>query len=185
MKFSIGLFYDSEIGKNIFTNEITKANKLLNEIFGLDFNQGIPGTNDAVIDYDKKIYKIGFSFKNRYIRAQLVFMQVDVDVIQDALEIYEDARIIYSEYNLPGDFYDAVDKVINILEDLYDLNFTPLDPNDKDINIIDIIKKEPELFEVVFTHDDFEGNYKATMYEIEGHYELEVKQFIKNTIFLD
>lgn len=185
MKFSIGLLHDKDIGEKIFHKGVAKSNKLLKDIFDLNFNDDVPDLEDFTLDYEKRVYKLSFHFKERYIKALLTYVPVDVDVIQDVLEIYEEDKTAYFKDLDVYDYYNAVETAIEILENKYKLNFTPLDPEERDINILDLKSNEPDLFEVAFTQDDYEGTYKASVDIKEGFFVLSVTHMIKNTIYLE
>lgn len=185
MKFSKGLLSVNEVGDRIFNGSIDKAKKLLSSIFGMDFKSGGAGIKDFSINYGTNVFITVFEYLERTITAKLSYIPVENDIIQDILEISEESITVFTQNSISDDFITSVNKAMDILEEKFNLCLTPLDPDEKDKNIKDIINQEPESFTVKFTQEDYEGEYTASVIISNGSYNFNVVRDTKHVIFLD
>lgn len=187
MKFSKALLLDGDIGTKLFSNSVSKSKDLLNDIFGLCFAGDDPNIHKIVLDDSKRIFLVKFSLGDRIITAELCYKVFQGDMLQEVLIIKENATIIHALSDLPNDFGQAISKVMDILEFEYDLEFTPLDPNDVDSNIKDVTIQqctESENLKIVFTHEEHEAIFTAKFLFSEDS-KLTVLQAKKHLIFLE
>lgn len=150
MKFSCSLLQTPDIGQRIFQNAIEKTQKVLFSIFALQFNEGDPRIKEISEDETNHTYTAKFDYNGREIIAALTFEGDEVmnDICIETLAIVEDD---IKEIIFLGDqdgktelsrFRNNVLKIQEGLEAIYELSFLPLDPAEKDKNILDSIMDE-------------------------------------------
>lgn len=185
MKFSRSLLAVDGAGERIFNGSVDKAKALLKSIFDIDFNCVGTEIKDFSVNYGTNVFTTVFEYLGRTITAKLSYVSVQDDIIQDILEISEEPVSVLVENGISNDLKTSVNKALDILEERYNLNFTPLDPDDKDNNIKNIINPDSESMTIRFTQDDHEGEYTASIFIHEGLYNLSVISEIKHLIYLD
>lgn len=181
MKFSESLLKDKELGGRVFESSIKKSEKLLSDIFGIDFERGVEEKN--IISYkkdkDSYLYEVVFKFKEREIKADLTF-EPENDIFSEVLKIFE-----YSEeiIEIQGNsFNEKVKNIISILEEKYGLDFVPLDPEQVDKNIKKISSDEEfSNWETKFTADHHESTFNAKL----ENDKLTIKEDKEHLFYLD
>lgn len=160
MRFSKSLLQDKDIGKKIFNSSIEKTKQLLSDIFELDFTVENSMIKEVIKDDYLYFFKMIFNFKNREISATLNYEPEEIDVVQETLNISEIVEEEIQIKDIPNDYQKAINKVMDILEEKYEINFTPLNPSEIDNNIKNI-NNQNFCWEVIFIHNDHEGEFKA------------------------
>ncbi len=196
MKFSGSLLGNNDIGIKIFNNSIVKTKNLLKDVFGLDFDGADPNINK--IDEDKENFRYGvvFTLNGREIAAEFTYEAEDFsnDIVTEMLCIseYTTEDILLPEAKSAGGedkklFWENVKGIQDYLENRFELNYTPLDPEEKDKNIISAASDEERLTWVsIFTQDHQEGSFEVKYNFVAGH-EQKVKlvHHKQHKIFLD
>lgn len=185
VKFSRSLLSVGEVGDRVFNGSIDKAKELLSSIFGIDFECGGDGIKDFSINYGTNVFTTVFEYLGRSITAKLSYIPVNDDIVQDILEIIEEPVTVLTKSKLSDDFKKAVNTAMDILEEKFDINFTPMDLDEKDANIKEIRILEPESMTISFIHDDQEGEFTAAVFINEGFYNLSVIHLKKHIVFFD
>lgn len=187
MKFSESLLKDSEIGCNIFDNSVNKAKVLLSEIFELDFinsDKKIVSINE---NSDNYFFEVIFSIDDREIKALLNYEKINDDILSEVLIIKE-----LHNFNIPiqindndYSFNNIINKAMDYLEEKYDIDFTPIDPEAKDKNIYKIVSDvKNNIWEVLFISSDYEAIFKAEYNNDKKPY-LKILQNNNHIIYLD
>lgn len=175
MIFSKSLLEDNDIGKRIIENSIEKSKSLLNEIFDLDCVNASSNIKELHQGENMNIFKVVFMFGDREINVTLEYEGCGEDLVKEVLIIRESSEesIVL---DVPGrDYKSACDAVMNYLEEKYQLDFTPLDPDEEDSNIASIRDDaEDMIYKVCFTHDDHEAIFTAALV-----YKEDIKQILK------
>lgn len=187
MKFSKSLLQDQEIARRIFSNSIEKTKALLKDVFDLDFENKDTKIRELAQDDENNRFIVIFDLNGREITAELNFEPENDDILNETLKIHEFIEEDLILEDLPKNFKKAINKVMDLLEEKYDLNFIMLDPEEKDENIKNIKENTQETsWEVTFTHDDHEAEFKAIfLYREDKGSSLTVKQHRKHVIYLE
>lgn len=170
MKFSSSLLENKDISTKIFNNSIAKANLLLKDVFGLNFDGNDLNIKKINEDADKFRYGVIFTLNGREITVSLTYNDEDnSDILTEVLSICESISENFIAFasiknvkEADSQFFDNVKEVQNYLEEKFDLNFTPLDPDDKDINIVSIELKEDNFtMNSIFKQEHHEGTFEV------------------------
>jgi len=168
LKFSKSLLSNNDIRQKLFLNGVEKSKELLKYIFGIDFN--LDDLN-AVADEKEFTFSLIFKFGNALISAKYsLHKENDTEILQEILEIVEkdeSSTEVYLTGNdkrlTNNDYWDSLKKVQDYLESRFDINFTPLDPSDKDKRILELnYDEENKFWETKFIQDHQEGYFTAT-----------------------
>lgn len=184
--FSKNLLNNQEIAEGLFNATVDKSIKYLREILGEDFFILDPD-GEIEKELDKYKFEAVFNFNERCIHATISLEEEKEDLLKEVLRLKEEKEKIIIVNYIPGSYKDAINNVVDILEQTYNLNFTPLDPSYKDKNIRDIKEnKNKGYWKARFLHDDIEGEIEAlfTFNENEGS-TLIVKEYKNYIIYLD
>jgi hypothetical protein len=196
MKFSGSLLENKDIGTRIFNNSVSKTKNLLKDIFGLNFEVTDPNINSLIEDTENYRFETIFTLNSRKITAGLFYEVEDLtnDIITETLTITEHAN---ENVLLPGAvkagteyrklFWENVKRVQDYLEKRFELNYTPLDPEDKDENIISVAHDERNFtWKSVFKQDHQEGNFEVKYNFVAGQDQyIAIVQNKQHKIFLD
>lgn len=190
MQLSESLLKDKEIGKMIFNNSIHKTKVLLKDIFGLDFENEDPSINLIAKDDDLYSFKVVFNLNEREIIAEFKFQHETKDMVKEVLKIYEDEINVIPFSVESEDFKIIKNKVMDILENQFEVNFTPLDPETEDKNIkyfkADDNKKNLECsFTVDNQEIEFIAKHNEEMNTAGGGRYIEIYKHKKHSIYLD
>jgi hypothetical protein len=187
MKYSRALLDTAEIGSKLYSNSVSKTKELLTDIFGLSFDPD----DDRILSFsnnpDTMVFEVKFRLNERTIYATHSYEKCGDDLVQEVVVITESVTEDLPLPDLPTDYKKAIDHVMDLLEEKYDLDFTPLDPLEEDENI-SIINNDPSdgRMEVVFKHEDHEAVFTAVFRFMEnGSSDLTVKQNKRHVIYLD
>lgn len=163
MKFDKSLINDKEAGIKLFKNRLKKAQEMLKEIFEVNFTSYDP----MILHVDDKSeqfkYEAVFKLNERTITAIFEFEEhLNSGILVEVLKIKEteikDIPIITDTLS----FKIVVNRILSILEGVYDINFTTLDLDEEDEHIKKVISNETENFwAAIFTTEENEGAYKA------------------------
>ncbi|HPT76974.1 MAG TPA: hypothetical protein PLF27_07475 [Sedimentibacter sp.] len=180
MKFSKSLLNNGYVRERIFENGINKTRKILHYVFG-----DIYGVKE-VVSHENFSYKAEFVFSDRPITALYRLDQEDDEIVKELIEICEveekNVCITPDQEVVINDFWDVVKKVQDYLENEFEIDFTPLDPAEKDEKIKDIKHDENnKTWQVTFTQDHQEGYFIAT-YKDKC---LRITHYKKHNILLD
>lgn len=186
MKFSKSLINDKEFGHKFFNSRLNKAQSLLTDVFELDFT----GNDSKVID-ELKIpeqfkYSIKFKFNGRELTAKFQFVYCLEDLFTETFEIKEIAVIKVPLVAPANDFKSVVNEILEILEEKYDINFTPLDPDEEDTNIKKVILREADTrWVATFITNDHEAVFKAEYTLIDKQPLLRITQYKTHIIYFE
>ncbi len=191
MKFSKSLLKTEDIASKIFKNGVMKSKELLTEVFGLDFRNNDERIVSISDNEDLFKYEVVFSLNDRHITVKFSFDEdSNSDIVSEVLEINEiekeDIISIDIDKSNISNFNSNIDKIIDYLEKRFELNFTPLDPEDKDEKIKQIVKKEENLntiWYVKFIQEYHEGSFELYYNHIDKSIELTKNK--KHKIYLD
>lgn len=186
MRFSKGLLKDQIIMKGLFDRSIEKTKKFLLEIFELYVNLPDRRIENITKDDELYSYKVKFNFKERNLMAELTFEPDEKGYVQEVLNIHEfkDNELFFL---VPKNYEEATNAVLKHLEKKYSLNFTPLDPEDKDENIKQFIENdEKQSVEAIFTNEDYEEEIKVSfIYDENNPSSVTIKEYRQYKIYLD
>jgi hypothetical protein len=162
MQLSKSLLNDPNIGHLIFQNSLVQIKSLLSDIYGLNFNNSDPNIIELTENKELNKFNAVFIHNGRNVTAALDFEESQDDIVRGVIRIHDfDEEII----SIPGQavsFNDVVAKIESILEERFALSFIHLDPDQKDVNIKDMIKNDQdETLEIAFTIEDQEATFKA------------------------
>lgn len=188
MKLSESLLYEKEIGQKIFISRLNKAKRLLSEVFEINFDiddSKILNTKETYLKYE-----ILFKLKNRRLIAIFTFEKDYEDILKEVLKIQEKevTCIPITIDDGKNNFKDIIKKIMAKLEEKYDINFIPLDPEEDDKNIKKVISNEVEgLWEATFTSDNNESEFKVKYQQIDNNVEpsFELTEYKQHLIYLD
>ncbi|MBU3173278.1 hypothetical protein [Clostridium estertheticum] len=162
MKLSKSLLDEKEIGQKIFKSGLNKAKNLLTDVFDLDFRNGDSKIINIEDDSDNLKYEILFDMNGRKITALFTFEEYQDDILREVLIIRELVVVNIPVEEVPNDIDKTIIKIMEILEEKYGINFTPLDPENEDKNIKEINTNEKnDCLKVIFTSEDHEAKFKA------------------------
>lgn len=180
MKFSKGLLNDKDIMKKIYDSSVDKSKSMLKDIFGIDFEENDSRIKEIFQNDDE--FKVDFEFNGRDITGELEFGEEGDSAISQ-LVIKETVEKVV-DFEKVNDYNHAVNLAMNFLEDNYELEFTPLDPQDKDEQIQDV-REDGKTYEVSFKRDYHEGSF-VTKLSYEGERaSLLITENKRNSIYLD
>lgn len=187
MKYSKALLKDNDIGMKLYDNSVAKSKELLSDIFGLTF---VPQDERIVRiseNPETKVFEVEFKLSDRTIFATQSYESDAEDLVQEILNISESVVEDIPLVDIPSNYDQALHRVMDILEQKYDLNFTPLDPHDTDKNIKMVQSQLDEhAMAVIFVCEDQEALFTATFIFVDnGASSLSVKQDKQHTIYLD
>lgn len=185
LKFSKSLLNDSLIRKRLFQAGIEKSQSLIKQIFNVDKTE----LKEILKKESEYIYSIQFMFKDRIISA-CYSLKDDCNILTELFEIRETSEesfeIALNENDLrptESDFWNSVKKVQDFLESKFTINFTHVDPEEKDSRIKEIKYDENScVWNCSFTQDDLEGyiDVKYTNFQ-----SLKITQYMIHNIFFD
>lgn len=187
MKYSKALLKDNEIGQKLYGNSVIKVKELLSDIFGLSFESDDPRIKRISENAMTKVFEVEFNIGDRTIFATQSYESVQDDLVQELLIISESVVEDIPLVDIPVDYQQAVNSVLNLLESKYELNFTPLDSMEEDGNV-KMVHNQPDehTMEVIFTHEDHEALFKAVLLFVDnGKSSLTVQQNKHHSIYLD
>lgn len=187
MKYSKSVLLEGDFQKKIFEKGVEKCKEFLTDIFGVDFNENDEKITNVLEDFENKTFEVWLCLGKRTIFVSFAYEEDDDDFIQEILTIEETNSENVSVNNIPSDYTKAVNHVMDLLEEKYELEFTPLDQSEKDENIKTVYNQPNEnIMEVIFTHEDHEATFKAVFRFVgSGESSLNVEQFKKHIIYLD
>lgn len=182
MRFSRSLLENEDIKRNIYQKGVSKSKKVLTDIFGLDFES----KNANIVNSDENESKlnldISFIFNDRKIAAKYYFDEDKDDMLNEILLITENEKEAIQLDNVSEDFISNINKIQDILEEKYELNFTPLDPEEEDMNII-AIESTSNSWKVIFNQDFHEGKIIASYKE--GDHVIQIDILREHRIYID
>lgn len=168
MRFSKSILFDKSIGTNLFNGMVDKTNKFIKDVYDIDVN-----SNDArirsinaddnnyrygmIINYGERNIGIGCSFEKEENRD---------DTFSEVLHIVEvyNESVSIPESKCKDSYNKLVDSTQTYLENRYGLNFTPIDPETNDPNIIDVEENENQyIWKALFAQAHHEGRYEVQM----------------------
>lgn len=184
MKFSESLLKEKDIGQRIFLNSLSKSKALLKDIFGLDFEKDDPKILKLEEDSNEYKFKVSFLLNNREIKALFEFKKENEGIVSEVLKIHElDAEeIILTRYD---NFKNVTNEIMDILEKKYELNFTPLDPGERDENIkLFSCNQKEQILRIVFTTDDNEAEFEV-LYKFPDNKNLIISECKQHLIYIE
>lgn len=184
MKLSESLLKEKDFGQRIFKNSIDKTKKILANIFQLDFENQDTRILSILEDKEKFNWSVMFDIEGRKIIAYFNFENKQDDILSEVLEITE-LEELNIHINVMGNFQNTENSIMEILENKYDINFTPLDPDEVDPNIREINSNSQEnKWEAYFTSPDHEAEFKAEyIHGIQDY--IKISQYKKHKIYLE
>ncbi|MCT4584048.1 MAG: hypothetical protein N4A54_03900 [Peptostreptococcaceae bacterium] len=187
MKFSYSLLKNTDIRQKLYSNGVAKTKELLKDVFGLDFEKEDPKIIDIKVQEKEFCFGVIFLLNGRKISAGYGLEKEKDNIVSEILLITETEEEKVIIKNISNKFEDNINKVQEYLEERYELNFTPLDPNEKDENIIEIINNKADLtWEVTFIQEHHESKFIARFMQIENTtYNMQITQLKKHKIYLD
>lgn len=186
MKLSKSLLQDKELGSNIFNNSIKKSKILLTDVFDLDFKNKDSRIKKLVRKDELYLFNVIFNLNGREITATLFFEPEKGDIVQEVLRINEVVKDSLVLNSFPTDYKGAIGEVMDLLEEKYQLKFTPLDPEEKDKKIKTINENSlDKSWETIFTHEDYESEFKACFDYKGNNSVLTIKEYKNHIIYLD
>jgi hypothetical protein len=196
MKFSGSLLENKDIATRIFSNSVSKTKSILKDIFGLNFEGSDPMIKAVTEEVESFKFDVVFTLNEREITADFKYEVEDLagDIVTEILTISESTSERIKMADIRADTKDGkqlywkyVNGLQDYLESKFELNFTPLDPEEKDSNIISINPDEDNLSWIcAFNQEHQEGRYEATFQLTPGkdQYML-LTQRKKHMIYLD
>lgn len=188
MKFSKTLLENKEIKERIFENGVEKANELIEYIFGSEALLSLQNVIKDDKNEDLFIMKYGanFNYNDRDIYFLYVICECEEDtsLLEEVINIME-FNTKQIKLNISSDsFKNSISEIKNYLEKQYKLDFTPLNLDIKDKNILDVnVDEEAKEWITVFNQEDFEGKYIATFSFKDSI--LEIKKIKEHKVILD
>ena len=157
MKFSGSLFENKDIGNRIFDNSIIRTKTLLKDVFALHFECPDPNIIKVNRDMDEWIFEVIFKMNESEITAIFNYDVEDHcnDIVREILTIseYNIEKVIIPGVEEEGKkeeelYLENVKRIQDYLESRYELNFTPLDPAEKESNIISVTSNNQDHLEL-------------------------------------
>ncbi len=164
MKFSKDLLDDVEVKSRMFDSTVQKTNNFVKDIYLIDADKGDHRIkSNKVIDLENYRYGLVISIGNRNIGIGCNLEGVDDtnNMVTEVINIFEAQIDKVTIPNAGKMFYnELLDYAQTYLEDKYGLNFTPIDPDDKDSNILSI-EEDPVTFywKALFVQPYHDGHY--------------------------
>lgn len=196
MKFSGSLLEDKDIGIKIFNNSLNKCKTLLKDIFGLNFEGEDPNIINVNEDTKNYNFSVVFNINNREIIANFNYeaeessnnMVIEIlNIKEPCIEIVELLSPETKGMDDKENFFSNLNKVQDYLERNFEINFTPLDPDEKDENINSVNLDEKSLsWNARLTQDYNEGYYEVIYrYLPEQAQHFIINHYNHHKIFLD
>ena len=164
MKLSKSVLLDEFIGEKLFNGMKDKTNKFIKDIYDIDVNDAsIKSVNTDIKNYR---YAIIFNHSGRSIGIGCSFEDDEKtdDMICEVLHIVEvdNKSISIPNTNIERTYNELVDAAQTYLENNFDLNFTPIDPNTNDPKIIGVEENENQyIWKTLFTQPYHDGRYEV------------------------
>lgn len=168
MKLSESLLHEKEFGERIFKSSLDKAKTLLTEIFDLDFINNDPKIINIIDEPENYKFEIIFDIRGRKITALFNFENDHDDILSEVLRIKETSVNDIFILDKAENFKDTVKNAMDYIEEKYDIDFTPLDPEEENKNIISTKYIKDESWLAIFNSDYYEAEFKAEYIFIPG-----------------
>lgn len=182
MKLSVGLL-KGEIGKKIFNNSLNRAKKLIKEIYDIDLSNNSKGLEI----YDEEFsYKTVFNKNNREITAVFKFEKDEEndELLRETINIKEFEKTVIS-IDESLSFKDAVNRIMDVLEEKYDVTFVLLDPEEQTKNkYLKKVEEKKDEWELVFVADHHEGTFKVK-YNAKEPGKVNIFEYKNHVIYLE
>jgi hypothetical protein len=186
MKLSESLLYKSEFGAKIFNSSLDKAKNLLSDIFDLDFNNPDPKIIQINDDSTEYKYELWFDINGRKITALFNFEKQHDDILSEVLRISETVVEFILIEDESKDYNNIVRKAMDYLENRYDIDFIPLDPEEENKNIIDVKFEKDESWYAKFVSENHESVFIAEyVHKTDEKASLKLTQFKHHIIYLE
>lgn len=188
MRFSKNLLDDNEIRDRLFQSSVQKTNNFIREIFQVDVESDanlIKG--NKIIDRNNYKYGLVIAKDGRSIGIGCCLEEVENDMYAEVINIFE---VLIDNLPLPDQedmsYNEMCDYAQTYLEDKYDLNFTPIDPENNDANILSI-EEDPDkfLWKALFVQPYHDGQHLAQINIVDGTLILETVTNSRQKIYLD
>lgn len=190
MRFSKSLIEDKSIRDKLFLQGIKKSNEVLEDIFGIDFTEDDPRVTDKYSNEDMFYYGFRLELNGRKLNVEYKLNKNEEDLLAEVLEISEveteNIEIICDKPD-ENNFNYVVSRLQEQLEDKYGIYFQPLDPEDRDERIKEIVLDEKYgVWQVKFTEEFKEGEvFVCYLYTNEPKQTAKIIHRNRHEIYLD
>ena len=183
MKATKTILKDKEIGKKIYEKGLRQAKQLLNEIFSVNFDS-LENFKHYKEDSDAYSFEAVFDFNNREVRASFQFYPEDNDMLSEVLDIWTDSVEIKKPiFIFSNEYKERISQLMSFVEKNYDVNFTPLDPEEIDEQIL-YVKDNDDVWETEI-HKEDKGTIKIIYDSINQPGAISLHQHIHHRIVLE
>ncbi len=181
MKYSTSLVKNEDVAIKLLAEVFNKGKSLISDIYGVELNDPILSDFEIDTKVDRYCYTI-MPIKDISVKFQL--KKGDSSLLNEVITINEVVNefIVFEDFN---NNRDAMYGVIDYLEKTYDLDFTPLNPENPDKKI-KRIESENSHLRVIFSQNELESDFKAVFVCEDGkNCSLEIEENKNHSIYLD
>lgn len=195
MKILQSVIKDKKTKDKLFQYSVSKAKQFLRDVFGIEVEKNDPKILRIHEDILNQQFCVTFLVNERQITLSLVYENDDINssILTELLLITEndskEIKIIERDDSIKIDkafFKGMISKVKSLLEQAYNLDFTPICLNEPDKNIKEVTEDDEKFTWCVrFTHGDHEGFFISSYKCLPGTYNiLDVTHFKQHKIYL-